>query len=93
MRIYQMEVETKIKSNWAYPMALRNQRDMEAVVEVKVKRDGTVMDFKFIKPSLDSLFDNSIRKAIEKSKPLPPFPESYRENYDDIEIRFRTEEL
>jgi len=93
MRIYQMEVETKIKGNWSYPMALRNQQDMEAVVEMRVKRDGTVMNFKFIRPSSDSLFDNSIIKAIEKSKPLPPFPESYRKSYDEFEIRFHTEEL
>ena len=96
IRMYQMAVEEQIKSNWSYPVALispKKLRDLEAIVLVKVKEDGTVMKSWFKDRSSNSIFDGSVLKAIERSDPLPPFPEGYRKNYDEIEIRFNLSEL
>ena len=96
IRMYQMAVEEQIKSNWSYPVALispKKLRDLEAIVLVKVKEDGTVMKSWFKDRSSNSIFDGSVLKAIERSDPLPPFPEGYRKSYDEIEIRFNLSEL
>jgi len=96
IRMYQMAVEEQIKSNWSYPVALispKKLRDLEAIVVVKVKEDGTVMKSWFKDRSSNSIFDGSVLKAIERSDPLPPFPEGYRKSYDEIEIRFNLSEL
>jgi len=96
IRMYQMAVEEQIKSNWSYPVALispKKLRDLEAIVVVKVKEDGTVMKSWFKDRSSHSIFDGSVLKAIERSDPLPPFPEGYRKSYDEIEIRFNLSEL
>ena len=38
IRIYQMEIENRIKSNWSYPVAIRKSgQDLEALVIIKVK--------------------------------------------------------
>lgn len=93
MQIYQMEVEGWIKSNWAYPVALGDSRDLEAVVVLRVKADGTVLKTRFTKTSNSDIFDQSVIKAIERSDPLPPFPETYRKSYEEFEINFNLKDL
>ena len=91
IRMYQMAVEEQIKSNWSYPVALtspKKLRELEAIVVIKVKENGTIMKSWFMERSSNSIFDGSVLKAIERSDPLPPFPEGYRKSYDEIEIRF-----
>jgi colicin import membrane protein len=96
IRMYQMAVEEQIKSNWSYPVALispKKRRGLEAIVVVKVKANGTVIKSWFKERSSNSIFNGSVLKAIERSDPLPPFPEGYRKSYDEIEIRFDLSEL
>ena len=93
MRIYQMEVETKITSNWSYPVALKGQKNLEAVVVLRVKRDGTILKYDLVKRSNDSIFDDSVMKAIERSGTMPPFPEGFNQNEEEIEIRFNLKDL
>jgi colicin import membrane protein len=93
MRIYQMEVEGWIKSNWSYPVAVLDSKNPEAVVVVTAKNDGTILKSSFKKRSNDTVFDQSVLKAIEKSDPLPPFPEDYRRGYDEFEITFNLKDL
>jgi colicin import membrane protein len=93
LRIYQMEVEVLIKSNWSYPEALANRKDIEAIVLLMVNKDGTVTDTEFVKPSGNGIFDQSVLKAIEKSKPLPPLPQGYNKKNEELEIIFNLKDL
>jgi len=92
MALYQMEVEAKIRSNWAYPVAL-DKKQLEAVVVIMVKQDGTILKTRIERRSASPLFDESVLKAIERSNPLPPFPDSYRKSHDEIEITFNLKDL
>jgi colicin import membrane protein len=92
MALYQMEVEAKIKSNWSYPIAMDKQQ-LEAVAVLLVRQDGTITKTRLEKRSSSTLFDESVLKAIERSNPLPPFPESYRKSYDELEITFNLKDL
>jgi len=96
IRMYQLAVEEQIKSNWSYPVALmeaKKLRELEAIVLVKVRQDGKIMKTWFKERSTSAIFDGSVLKAIDRSDPLPPFPEGYRRSYDEIEIRFDLSEL
>jgi colicin import membrane protein len=93
MQIYQAEVESLIKSNWHYPVALDNQKDLEAIAVLQVRSDGTIMKSRFDKRSQNVLFDESVLKAIERSNPLPPFPESYRVSHEEFEIKFNLKDF
>jgi colicin import membrane protein len=92
MALYQMEVEAWIKRNWSYPIAL-DKKNLEAVVVLMVKQDGTIMKTRLEKRSASTLFDESVLKAIERSNPLPPFPDSYRKSYEEFEINFNLKDL
>ena len=93
IQIYQMQVESLIKSNWHYPVAMDSQKDREAILLLMVKRDGAIMSSRFDKRSQNVLFDESVFKAIERSNPLPPFPESLRRNHEEFVIRFNLRDL
>ena len=93
IRLYQIEVENWIKSHWSYPVAAQSTRKLETTVLLKVKMDGTILKTWFKKRSSNSIFDQSVLKAIEKSDPLPPFPEGYRKSYEDFEITFNLKDL
>lgn len=93
MRLYELEINTWIKGNWAYPVALGQNMDLEAIVLLSVRRNGSISGTKFIKRSGNAIFDQSVTKAIEKSDPLPPFPEGYKRNQEDIEVSFNLKEF
>ena len=89
LMLYRALVNERIESNWAYPEQLNSEKgDLEAVMVVRTRRDGTVTDIQFEKKSGNPYFDDSVLKAILKSKPFPPFPDIYSPKEDDIVIRF-----
>ena len=93
MRLYQMEVETHIKSNWAYPVALSDSAELEAILLIKADNSGHIISFRFKKRSKDNTFNESVLKAIERSDPLPPFPEIFRKREEEIEVNFNLKDL
>lgn len=96
IQLYKVEVENRIKENWGYPAAFMDpekNKSLEALVVVKVSRDGTILRSWFEKTSGNAGFDESVRKAIERANPLPPFPEGYVKTYEEIEINFNLKEL
>jgi colicin import membrane protein len=91
-----MEVENRIKDNWSYPVALLSpgsNKDLEAIVVVRVRNNGTILKSWFKSQSSNIMFNQSVLKAIERSDPLPQFPEGYRKTYDEIEINFNLRDL
>ncbi|MCP4665817.1 MAG: hypothetical protein GY849_05585 [Deltaproteobacteria bacterium] len=96
MNMYRVAVKDKIKGNWSYPVTLggsKNQKDLVAIVVVRAKKDGTIMKSWFMKKSSNAVFDESVLRAIERSDPLPPFPEGYRRSFEEIEINFNLRDL
>lgn len=94
LMLYRALVNEKIESNWALPERLsRGKGKLEAVVVVRVRRDGTVFDIQFEQKSGDSYFDDSVLKAVLKSKPFPPFPDIYSPKEEEIVIRFAPEKV
>ena len=89
-------MENRIKGNWSYSVALsgpESLKDLEAIIVVKVKSNGAIMESWFKQRSSALLFDQSVLRAVERSDPLPPFPEGYRKKYDEIEINFNLSDL
>ena len=94
LMLYRALVNEKIESNWVLPEQLSQEKeDLEAVVVVRARRDGTVFDINFEKKSGNSYFDDSVLKAILKSKPFPPFPDIYSPQEEEIVIRFAPENV
>jgi colicin import membrane protein len=93
IEIYKASVWNKIRANWSYPELLAFKTNPEAIVYVQVTQDGHINNLRLIKESGNSLFDQSVVRAVKLSEPLPPFPEGYIKRYEELELRFSLEAL
>lgn len=69
---YYSTITKEIRQQWAFPEMGR--KDMEAVVSVRILKDGTAIVQKVEKSSGNALFDRSAIRALAKASPLSPPP-------------------
>ncbi len=80
----------RINRNWAFSEHLASRRfNLEAVLVIKIRSDGEIVDVWFEKKSGDRYFDNSAYNAVVKSNPLPPLPQAYTAYADAYTIGLR----
>jgi colicin import membrane protein len=80
----------RINRNWAFSEHLASRRfNLEAVLVIKIRSDGEIVDTWFEKKSGDRYFDNSAYNAVVKSNPLPPLPRAYTTYADTYTIGLR----
>jgi len=78
---YYSMITKEIWQQWVYPDT--GKKDIEAIISVKILRDGTAIVQKVEKSSGNGLFDRSAIRAIAKASPLPPPPQEM-----EIGVRF-----
>jgi len=92
--IYNAEIWHQITKNWAFSQQMAGgPTDLEAVIIVKIMRDGEIRDVWFERRSGNSYFDDSAHKAVKKSNPLPALPEGFLKPYYEVGFRFNLSEL
>ena len=69
---YYRKITQEIWQQWIYPDTRR--KDIEAIVSVKILKDGTALVQKIEKSSGNALFDRAALKALAKASPLAPPP-------------------
>ena len=93
MNVYYNLIWSRIKGKWTLPQGILHRENIEAIVQAKILKNGTVVDLSFEKRSGNRYFDESAMKAMKKASPLPPLPDSVRENSIDVGIRFHSLEF
>lgn len=89
IRIYQAEIQYQIQKNWAFSQQLAGDSStLEAVLAIKIMRDGEIDEIWFDKKSGNSYLDESAHKAIVKSNPLPALPREYIGSFYKIGLIF-----
>ncbi len=73
-RSYYALIWTRIKGLWTIPQGLVSQKHIEAVVNVRIMRDGTIAGVDLEKSSGNRYYDDSVLRAVRKANPLPPPP-------------------
>ncbi|HCZ12522.1 MAG TPA: cell envelope integrity protein TolA [Nitrospiraceae bacterium] len=79
---YYSMIVGKIRQQWVFPESI--DRDLIAVINIKIARDGSVTVDKIEKGSGNPLFDRSALRAISKASPLPPPPQEM-----EMGVRFK----
>lgn len=75
---YTVRVASIIQKNWEFSSKmLQSSYGMEVYVHIFVLPDGTIRDIRYDKSSPSAYLNNSVKRALEQSSPLPPLP---REN-------------
>jgi len=84
---YKAAVTSIIQQNWAFSGTLLKKSDGIAVyVRINILPDGTISQIIFDRRSVSEYLNNSVKKAIEKSSPLPVPPKE--EGSRDVWIGF-----
>lgn len=78
---YYALVVQRIRQRWVFPETL--DRGLEAIVAIRVERDGRVTIERMEKSSGNTLFDRSVLRAITLASPLPLPPQEM-----EIGVRF-----
>jgi colicin import membrane protein len=88
--IYENRMLSSIKDNWAW---VGQKTSLRVVVHFSIKENGEITGLKIVQPSGDPSYDESVLRAVKKSSPLPPPPESSRKDFADVELTFRPKDL
>jgi colicin import membrane protein len=87
--IYRLEVAYAVNKNWVFSESLAGGRgELVAEVAFSVLPDGRIKDLWFDRKSGNSYLDESARRAIMKSEPLPPHPKGVRRPHITVGLRF-----
>jgi TonB family protein len=84
---YYTAVYNKIHNSWVLP-GYGSKRQLEAVVNIRIAKNGKILNTSFEQRSGSAYFDRSVLRAIKKADPLPPLPVGFNENYLELGIRF-----
>ncbi len=68
---YLLLIKRKLQDNFEVPIYLRNQKDLYAVVEIKISSEGEILRYRFLKKSEDSEFNKAVERCLKASSPLP----------------------
>ncbi len=72
---YQAQIASIIMQNWDFSkMMLKNSYGMEVYVRINILADGTIKQIVFDKKAPSEYLNISVKKALEKSSPLPALP-------------------
>ena len=84
---YKAKIASIIMQNWEFSkLLLKNSYGMDAYVRINILPNGTIKQIIFDKKSLSGYLNDSVKKALEKSSPLPALPKE--EGVRDIWIGF-----
>jgi len=93
-KIYYNLIWKRIRSVWVLSdAALSGQKNLEAIIAIRIARNGQIVDIQFEKKSGNPAFDESTLRAIQKSNPLPPLPPGFEGDQFDVGVRFTPSDL
>ncbi|MBW1988126.1 MAG: TonB family protein [Deltaproteobacteria bacterium] len=75
---YAQQLKWHVNRNWAFPERLAGtEKELTAVIQVTIERDGRITDVWFERRSGNPYFDDSVQRAVAKSDPAPKLPDQY----------------
>lgn len=88
--IYQNRMLSTIKANWVW---VGQRSNLRVVVHFNIKENGEIVGLKIVQASGNASYDDSVIRAVNKSSPLPAPPETVRNDFSEVELAFRPEDL
>lgn len=93
LRRYLIAVNSQIQEHWVLPDLQNWKENVEAIVIIRVRRDGAVVETTFKKKSDNVFFNQFVEKTLKLSAPLPPFPIGINQSEMEIGLKFRPGEV
>ncbi|MBI3986916.1 MAG: TonB C-terminal domain-containing protein [Lentisphaerae bacterium] len=81
-------INARLKEAWRKPGSLSTSAGYVTSVFIRIQRDGRLIEKKMIKPSGNTLMDESVMDAVESVKQADPLPANFRNPVMEITINF-----
>ena len=88
--IYRNRMLQLIKKRWTW---VGKRTDLEVTVRFGILENGEVVKLRVVDASGDPSYDDSVIRAVSRASPLPPAPDSYRNDFKNVELTFRPGDL
>jgi TonB family protein len=76
-------------SEWVQPTTVvASNAKLSALVKIRIEKDGTVSDFKVIKPSGNVVIDESVEAVAKRVTQVDPLPTGLGGDHYDVQINF-----
>jgi len=82
---YRDLIKRTVKKNWNW---FDTATSLRASITFSISRNGELSDVSIVKSSGNSLFDNSVVRAVLKSSPLEPPPENVYQFFKSVRTEF-----
>lgn len=79
---YVANIKIRFMDNWILPDLSNWNKELEAIVVVKVDRHGKIIKSFFEKKTDNAYFNKFVEKTIKKTDPLPPLPDDFQEEVE-----------
>jgi colicin import membrane protein len=90
--IYRAEIAYQVEKNWAFsPQLAGSDKKLQAGLVFKVLPSGEITDIRYVDRSNNAYLDESAYRAIAKSSPVKPHPQTIKMPYVQVAIRFTPE--
>jgi len=90
--IYRVEIASRVRKHWAFSASLAGEQEgLVVYLAFNVLPDGSITDIWFDKRSGNRHLDESAERAVRKSDPVGPHPESLSLPYVTVGLRFGPE--
>ena len=86
-RTYLQEVYTFISVKWKLPAELAKK--LETKVRLIVAKDGTLLEYEFVKVSGNKIFDQSVKSLLADLETLPALPKDFDGKVTEIGLKFK----
>lgn len=88
MKSYLRQLHERVSRAWAAPVTATRGPRRVTLVTVVIARNGTVVDARVDRPSIDEGFDRSALRALRRPFLFPPLPPYYRDEVLEVDLRF-----
>jgi colicin import membrane protein len=93
-QLYYTNLRAQVHRNWVLPENAGNKlRGLEAIIVIRIRRNGHLERAWLEKSSGNSRLDSSALRAVERAAPFPPLPPESRERVHEVGFRFRPEDI
>ena len=86
-RSYLREVYSFIRDKWKLPVEL--PKKLETKVRLIVAKDGTLLEYSFVKVSGNKIFDQSVKSLFADLETLPSLPKDFEGKVTEIGLKFK----
>jgi len=88
MAAYKARLNAQISAHWVLPEHQDWDKNLTTTIVIRIRKDGTVTSTWFEKNSGNTRFDQYVKKAIDRSSPLPALPTELGKNSEEIGVTF-----